>query len=199
MHCIKNGILLKLSKKRQIKKEVGKVIFCTDVNLSWTNDGRDLTPSNTEHFDKTFLLYKKHLMFLTEKGIVLYGYSPITKSKNIGIEKTYQKVYAIDNINAMYIMYRTDEVNYTAYKTETTQRTVRNEYGRTYREEVTEQKPYETTGTVDSFVCILIDFKNLVIDTAFLGLKNKKKEVKIANKIIKVCNKINIPCSIKGE
>lgn len=161
------------------------------VNLFKTRAGLDLREKNEKDFDKTIMEYKKHFLCLTKNEIIAIGYKPVKKESEIS--KIYHKKYDISEIDEVIFDYSTQK-----YTTRgTSYRTVTNEYGRKFTEEIKEDVPYEVENSTDVIWFGVICFKNMAF--LYFNFSNLKKSLKIANKFMKTCSKLGIPYKLQEE
>lgn len=185
-----NGTFIKMKIKSKIQKENGKVKFVAKISLSKGTDNSDLTEFNTQNFDKTMLGYKKYLLFLTTSSLIIVGYNSF-KDK---VEQTYQKDFDLKKIDEILIGYNKHNWTEKGYEKQRNYKKVWTDTGRSYVEETEENVPYEVAHQDDVLTYSQINFKNTLVNSVLYGFTNGKQSVNLANKLIKVCNKLNIKC-----
>lgn len=186
-----NGTILKFMLKNKVKKEFGKVKFLEKISLFKSTYGNnELITFNEKNFDKKMLDYKKNYLILTESSIIIIGYNSFKDKVN----DIYIKDFEFNKIDEILIGYQEKQWTEKNYKTETKKKKIYTETGRMYTEITEEKVPYETEHQKDINTYSQINFKNTIVNSVLFSFINWKYSTDLANKLIKICNKLNIKC-----
>lgn len=181
--------------KNKVKKEYGKVMFAEKIKLSKTHNNIDLEEINAKDFDKNLLNYKKHFLCITRSHIVFLASDPKVKNNN-NIQKDYKKDYKIENIGDVEIFYDVRTFTTTQIETKTSYRKITDQYGHSHTEEIKEDVPVERTNTAYNILYGIIYFKNTLVKQVCFDFSQTNKNYYLAQKVIKICTKLNIPAKL---